>query len=154
VDILEAEEEAERSAVEEREKSLARELAIMRTRSRRLVDPIQYALSISAEDLANYTPTFTWEMAPASEKQLALLEKRGIASDTVENMGKAKLLIDRLIERQNEGLSTPKQIRLLEKYGFRHVGTWTFDTASAMISRLANNSCCLPYGFNAAAYRP
>ena len=47
-----------------------------------------------------------------------------------------------------------QQIRCLERYGFRQVGTWQFDDASALISRLANNSWRLPYGMNAAAYRP
>ena len=154
VDLLEAEEEAERNAVAEREASLARQLKEMRMRQGRLVDPIQYALSIAAEDLANYAPTFAWEMSPPSEKQLKFLESHGILAGSVENMGKARLLIDRLIRRQQEGLATPKQIRLLERYGFRQVGTWHFDTASAMISRLANNNWRLPFGFDAAAYKP
>ena len=69
-------------------------------------------------------------------------------------MGKASLLIDRLMKRQEEGLSTPKQIRLLERYGFRYVGTWSFDAASRAISRLAALNWKLPYGFNPATYMP
>ena len=154
VDIMEAEQNAERNALEEREQSLARQLAEMRRRTRKLVDPLQYAMSIAAEDLADYTPSFAWEMGPPSVKQLAFLEKRGIFPDAVENMGTASLLIDRLMARQKEGLSTPKQIRCLERYGFRQVGTWTFDQAGGMISRLAANNWQIPLGFNAAAYRP
>ena len=99
-------------------------------------------------------PTFTWEMAPPSEKQIAFLEKRGIFADSVKNAGLASLLIDRLKLRQDAGLATPKQIRCLERYGFRQVGTWQFDDASALISRLANNNWRIPYGLNAASYRP
>ena len=44
--------------------------------------------------------------------------------------------------------------RCLERYGFRQVGTWQFDDASALISRLANNNWHIPYGLNAASYRP
>ncbi len=154
VDIMEAEEEAERNVLEEREQTLARQLAEMRHRQRKLVDPLQYAMSIAAEDLANYVPTFAWEMAPPSQKQLQFLEKRGIFAESVENMGKARLLIDKLILRQNEGLATPKQIRCLERYGFRQVGTWTFDQACAMISRLAANGWRIPCGFDASAYKP
>ena len=153
-DLIESEEEAERDVLAEREAALARELAEMRNRKRKLVDPLQYALSIAAEDLTSYVPTFAWEMAPPSEKQIAFLEKRGIFADSVRNAGLASLLIDRLKRRQDEGLATPKQIRCLERYGFRQVGTWQFDDASALISRLANNSWRLPYGMNAAAYRP
>lgn len=154
VDLMEAEEQAERDVIAERENTLAMELAAMRNQKRKLVDPLQYALSIAAEDLTNYVPTFTWEMAPPSEKQLAFLEKRGIFSESIRNAGLASQIIDRLKRRQDAGLSTPKQIRCLERYGFRQVGTWRFDDASKLISRLANNNWRLPYGFNAAAYRP
>ena len=154
VDILDAEEEVERNTLEEREQALARQLAEMRHKKLRLVDPMQYAMSIAAEDLMDYEPAFPWEMEPPTKKQLEFLEKRGILPETVENMGKAHLLIDRLILRQKEGLSTPKQIRCLERYGFRQVGTWTFEQASAAISRLAANQWRVPYGMNAAAYSP
>ena len=154
IDLIEAESQAERDILAEREQALARELADMRRRKRKLVDPLQYALSIAAEDLATYVPTFAWEMAPPSEKQIGFLENRGIYADAVENMGKASLLIDRLVRRQEEGLATPRQIRLLERYGFLQVGTWAFDDASAMISRISNNSWQLPYGINARSYRP
>lgn len=153
-DLIEAEEEAERDVVSEREAALARELAEMRKRKAKLVDPLQYAYSIAAEDLANYVPSFAWEMGPATENQLSFLEKRGILPDTVENIGKAKLLIDKLISRQDAGLSTPKQIRLLERYGFYHVGEWLFDDASKMISRIAANNWFVPRGIKPAEYRP
>ncbi len=154
VDIMEAEETAERDTLADRERALAEQLAIMRNRTRKLVDPLQYAMSIAAEDLANYEPTFAWEMGPPTQKQLQFLEKRGIFPDFVENTGKASLLIDRLIKRQDEGLSTPKQIRCLERYGFRQVGTWTFDQASSLISRLAANNWHIPFGMNVSAYAP
>ena len=154
VDLMEAEEEAERNVLAEREQSLAGRLAMMRNRQRKLVDPLQYAMSIAAEDLSSYVPTFAWEKAPPSPKQLEYLLKRGISTENVENMGKAHLLIDRLILRQKEGLSTPKQIRCLERYGFRQVGTWTFEQASALITRLAGNHWRIPFGLNAAAYQP
>ena len=118
------------------------------------MDPLQYAMSIAAEDLANYVPTFAWEMRPPTEKQLAFLEKRGIFPGSVENMGKASLLIDRLINRQQEGLATPKQIRCLERYGFRKVGMWKFEDAEKMISRLAGNHWVVPKGFDAGAFVP
>ena len=154
IDLIDAEEQAERDVLAEREEALAKELAEMRKRKRKLVDPLQYALSIAAEDLVGYVPTFAWEMAPPSARQLDFLEKRGIFAESVENMGKASLLIDRLVRRQEEGLSTPKQIRCLERYGFRQVGTWLFEDASKMITRLAANNWRVPYGLNPSMYRP
>ena len=153
-DLIEAEEQAERDILAERESGLAKQLAEMRGKKRKLVDPLQYALSIAAEDLTNYVPTFAWEMAPPSEKQIAFLERRGIFADSVRNAGLASLLIDRLQRRQQMGLATPKQIRCLERYGFRQVGTWAFEDASSLISRLADNSWRVPYGMTPALYRP
>lgn len=153
-DLIEAEEQAERDILAERESALAKQLAEMRGKKRKLVDPLQYALSIAAEDLTNYVPTFAWEMAPPSEKQIAFLERRGIFADSVRNAGLASLLIDRLQRRQQMGLTTPKQIRCLERYGFRQVGTWAFEDASSLISRLADNSWRVPYGMTPALYRP
>lgn len=154
IDLIDAEEQAERDVLAEREEALAKELAEMRKRKRKLVDPLQYALSIAAEDLVGYVPTFAWEMAPPSARQLDFLEKRGIFAESVENMGKASLLIDRLVHRQEEGLATPKQIRCLERYGFRQVGTWLFEDASKMITRLAANNWRVPYGLTPSMYRP
>ena len=58
VDLIEAEEKAERDILAEREAALAQQLEEMRKKKRQLVDPLQYALSIAAEDLTNYVPTF------------------------------------------------------------------------------------------------
>lgn len=154
VDLLEAEEEAESDAIKEREDALVRELEAMKKKKRKLVDPIQYAFSIAAEDLANYEPTFAWEMAPATPKQIEYLEKHGIFGETVQNCGMASLLIEKLKNRQLEGLATPRHIRCLEKYGFKHVGTWTFEAASKMVTRIANNNWFLPRGIDAASYQP
>ena len=154
IDLLSAETEAENDVIQEREDALARELAAMRKKQQKLVDPIQYAFSIAAEDLANYEPTFAWEMAPATARQLEYLEKHGIYPDSVTNCGMASLLIEKLKNRQVEGLATPKQIRFLERYGFLRVGMWLFEAASKMITRISENSWCLPKGINAKSYQP
>ena len=154
VDLIEAEEKAESDVLAEREEALARELAEMRGKKRKLVDPLQYALSIAAEDLSGYVPTFAWEMAPPSTKQLEFLERRGIYANEISNAGYASMLIDKLKRRQDEGLATPKQIRCLERYGFRQVGTWQFSDANSLISRLAGNGWMLPRGIVPSTYRP
>lgn len=85
----------------------------MRKRKQKLVDPLQFEMSIQAEDLSGYVPTFGWECEPASKKQLDALEKYGIFPDTVDNAGLASKLLDKLNLRRAEGLTTPKQIRFL-----------------------------------------
>ena len=137
MDLEEAERKASEDVIAEREESLAKQLQGMRTRKKKLVDPLQFEMSIQAEDLSGYVPAFGWEMAPPSDKQKQELEKRGILPDEIDNAGKANLILDRLHKRQEEGLTTPKQIRCLEKYGFQHVGTWTFEAGKNMIDRIA-----------------
>lgn len=152
VDIEEAAGQAESDAVAQREEALAKQLAEMKRRKKRLVDPLQFEMSIQAEDLANYVPAFGWEMAPASEKQMKALEKQGIAPEAVDNAGKAALLLDRLDKRRQEGLATPKQIRFLESRGFRHVGTWPFESARRLIDRVAANGWRIPRGIDPKTY--
>lgn len=154
-DIEEAAAQASEDVVAQREEALAKQLAEQRRKKARLVDPLQYEMSIQAEDLAGYVPTFGWEAGPPSAQQTATLEKLGILPDAVESAGKASLLLDRLDKRRAEGLTTPKQIRCLEKYGFAHVGTWSFDAAKHMIDRIAAQGWRgVPKGVDPKTYTP
>lgn len=152
VDIEEAEKKASEDVVAQREESLAKQLAEMRSRKRKLVDPLQFEMSIQAEDLSSYVPSFGWEMGPPSDKQRATLEKLGIFPDEIETAGKATLLLDRLAKRRAEGLTTPKQIRFLEGKGFQHVGQWQFDAAKHLIDRIAANGWRVPGNINPSEY--
>lgn len=152
--LLEAEEQASKDVVAEREEALAKQLAEQRRKKRKLVDPLQFEMSIQAEDLADYVPSFGWEMAPPSEKQLKALEKFGIYTEEIGNAGKAGKLLDRLNKRKDSGLTTPKQIRLLEGRGFRNVGMWKFEDASNLINRIAASGWRMPKGIIPATYQP
>lgn len=154
VDIEEAEQQAESDVVAQREEALAKQLAEMRKRKRKLVDPLQFEMSIQAEDLTGYEPSFGWEMAPPSEKQKNTLEKLGIMPDEIDNAGKAQMLLDRLSKRRENGLTTPKQIRFLESRGFQHVGTWQFEHAKKLIDRIAANGWKVPGSISPAEYVP
>lgn len=154
-DIEEAARQAGEDVVAQREEALAKQLAEQLRKKARLVDPLQYEMSIQAEDLSGYVPAFGWEAGPPSAEQTAALEKLGILPDAVESAGKASLLLDRLKKRREEGLTTPKQIRCLEKYGFRHVGTWSFDAARHMIDRIAAGGWRgVPKGVDPKTYTP
>lgn len=144
VDIEEAEKTAAEDVVAQREEALAKQLEEMKRRKKKLVDPLQFEMSIQAEDLSGYIPAFGWEMTPPSEKQKATLEKLGILPDQIDNAGKAAKILDRLDKRRQEGLTTPKQIRFLERRGFQHVGTWQFETAKKLIDRIAANGWRVP----------
>lgn len=154
VDLEEAEVKASEDVVAAREEALAKQLSEMKHRKRKLVDPLQFEMSIQAEDLASYVPAFGWEMGPPSEKQLQTLEKLGLFPDEIESAGKASKLLDRLDKRREEGLTTPKQIRFLEGRGFQHVGTWAFETAKRLIDRIAGNGWRVPHDIDPYSYTP
>lgn len=154
VDIAEAEQKASEDVVAQREEALAKQLSEMKKRKRALVDPLQFEMSIAAQDLSSYVPAFGWEMSPPSQKQLDALEKYGIYPNEIDCAGKAAMLLNRLHKRKEEGLSTPKQIRLLESKGFSHVGEWSFQSANAMITRIAANNWRVPFGVNPSEYIP
>lgn len=154
LDLEEVEEQAASDVVADREEALAKQLAELRGRKRKLVDPLQYEMSIASEDLTNYVPAFGWEMAPVSDKQKATLEKAGIFPDEIECAGKANLILDKLAKRRAEGMATPRQIRQLEGRGFKHVGDWSFDAATNMISRIAANGWRTPSIISPSEYDP
>lgn len=154
-DIEKAAVQASEDVVAQREEALAKQLEEQRRKKARLVDPLQYEMSIQAEDLAGYVPAFGWEAGPPSAEQTAALEKMGILPDAVESAGKASLLLDRLNKRRAEGLTTPKQIRVLERYGFQSVGRWSFEQAKHMIDRIAASGWRgVPKGVTPSTYTP
>lgn len=154
IDLEQAEQQAKEDVALEREESLAKQLSEMKRRKRKLVDPLQFEMSIQASDLTDYVPSFGWQMSPPTDKQVKVLEKWGIFPDEIENAGKAEMLINRLVKRRDAGLSTPKQIRFLENRGFQHVGTWQFEAATKLINRIAANGWRIPHGIKPAEYKP
>ena len=142
LDLSDEAEKAERDTVMERENSLASALAQMRKKASKSVDPIQFALSISSEDLVCYIPTFAWEFKAPTESQTAYLKNSGIECTAEMNRGMASLIISKLKNRRELGLSTPKQILLLERYGYTHVGEWSKEKAHETICLLEKNGWC------------
>ena len=134
-DLFELAETATKDVKEERERKLAEELEKQRKKEKKLVDPLQFATSIQDLDLRDYTPTHLWEFEKPTAKQVALIERKGIDPASIDNAGIAGKLIDELIRRDKNKLSTPKQIRCLEQRGFKSVGTWTRQQASDVIAK-------------------
>ena len=154
VDLEAIEKEAAQDVVAQREEALAKALEEMKKREKKLVNPLQFEMSIQAEDLSGYVPTFGWEMEPVSKEQVKALEKFGIFPDEIECAGKASLILNKLNKRREAGLTTPKQIRLLERKGFKHVGTWEFEQAKNLIDRIAANGWHVPAGIAPSKYSP
>ena len=148
----EALEDAESETVRKREEALAKKLEAMRRRQGKLVDPLQYAYSVADCDLTNYVPMTDRDAAKPSEEQMEALERMGMGCP--ECFGAAEKVISTLAEREKSGMSTPRQIRQLERRGFRNVGKWKFDTARKMIDRIAANGWKTPWNIRPATYVP
>lgn len=154
-DLLEAVAGAESKAKAEREESLRKMLEEQRHRRAKLVDPLQFEASISGH-LTSYEPDLSdlASLAPPSQKQVDALEKAGINPTDIQTAGHASRLLDVLSLRRSEGLSSAKQIRLLERFGFQNVGQWSMLDASHMIDRIAACQWHLPRGVVPALYMP
>lgn len=129
----------ERDVLDERKNALQKALeeAEKVRKKKKLVDPLELELSLGDDSLIDYVPTFGWESEPATDKQLEYLEKMQIATDKDMCKGKACKLIDKLQTRMSLGLATPRQAKVLQKFGFKNVYDWKFEEASKMIGRLA-----------------
>ena len=94
IDIEEAERTAAEDVVAQREEALAKQLAEMKKRKKRLVDPLQFEMSIQAEDLSGYVPSFGWEMAPPSDKQKRQVRCARFHSSRLSSTGLGGIIVD------------------------------------------------------------
>lgn len=143
-DIEDLEVKASDEVIKDREASLAKQLRQMRMRKSKFVDPLQWEMSIRTNDLAAYEECMPWEMNPMSDKQKKALEKWGINPDEIDTFGKADMILNKLSKRRDAGLTTPKQIRFLERKGFQNVGEWRFNEAKSLIDAIAGNGWHVP----------
>ena len=152
-DLIDMVDDVEDTVRTEREEALRRMLEEQRKRRRALVDPLQYEYSLG---LKAFVPDETdlKSLAPPSDAQKAALEKAGIFPDEITCAGEASQILDTLAKRRVEGFTTPKQIRCLEKYGFKEVGTWQFEQAKKLIDRIAANGWRVPMTISPSTYRP
>ena len=136
--------EARRQVVEDREAALAKKLAEMRNRKRALVDPLQYAMSIGDAALAEYQPALPAEAAAPTPQQIEALGAAGIFPEEIGSAGQAAALLQRIGERKAAGFATPKQVRCLERFGWRAAGQMTYAEAQRTIGRISANGWRVP----------
>lgn len=139
-----AEEAARQEVISDREAALAKKLDEMRHRKRELVDPIQYAASIGDAAMLDYKPVFGAEAAPVTQAQQEALAKAGIFPSEIQSSGHAEHILAKLEERRQGAMASPKMIRCLERYGFKHVGGYPYKKAQGLILRIRANGWRLP----------
>lgn len=140
-------------AEEQRRSALADAIRRNAKKKARLVDPLTFFVDVNERALMDYRPEFAWELEPATEKQIKLIEDAGVSTEGMCK-GQASKILDAIFRRREAGLATAKQMRMLEQKGFQNVGTWTFEQASQMMGRLAQNKWRVPWGVNPKTYVP
>ena len=131
IDLFDAVSDAE----EERRNALAEALTLQRKKKSKLINPLEMFSLLDDIGLADYEPTFAWEEAEATEKQVEALNRFGVDADGITK-GYASRILDKLIGRSRAGMATVKQIRALRNFGYEPID-WTFDQASKKMNQLA-----------------
>jgi superfamily II DNA or RNA helicase len=129
-DLLEAVEmvKADRTA------KLAARLRANRNRPSYVIDPLELAVTLNDDRLADFVPTMNWHDDPPTPKQLQTLRKFGLGTSGVSCKGHASLLLDRLFTRCQLNLATPKQVRALKRLGYGDAEMIRFSEASAILT--------------------
>lgn len=122
-----------KDATHEREQSLLRELTKKKRNVGKLVDPVEFCLSIHDTSGADYVPTMPWHHQPISEGQRKVIEGAGIDVSAITCKGHASVVIDKIMTRRSLKLASPKQVRFLQKCGVMNPHLWKFDNASKFI---------------------
>ena len=122
-------------AEEARRTKLAEELERQSRKKAQLIDPLEVFSILDDIGLADYEPTFKWEEAEASAKQVEALKNFGIDAEGIQK-GYACQILDKLISRADNNLATIKQVRVLKRFGYDPVD-WSFEQASKKISALS-----------------
>ena len=130
--------------IKAREEALMKQLIAMRGRKRELVDPLQYAASIGDPSLLAYEPTMVAEQRPVTQQQAELLAESGIYPGDIQSSGHADAILQQLEARRRGKMASPRQIRYLEKMGFKHVGQFQFKYSSMLTGRIRANGWRLP----------
>jgi hypothetical protein len=74
-----------------------------------------------------------WQAQSPTSKQLDVLQKFGLDTVGIQTKGHASLILDRLITRRKLGLATPKQVRVMRRYGHQRPETATFEEAKQFL---------------------
>ena len=80
------------------------------------------------------------------------MEAAGIFPDEIESQTHAAGILAALESRRTAGAASPKQIRALERYGFRDVGRWPKSEASKLFCILAKNRWAVPHFIHPETY--
>lgn len=92
-------------------------------------DLVELATALGIE-LMDYEPMSLSDARGPTANQSAALERAGFSMEQITSFGHASMILDRLHVRRKEGLATPKQVRMMQKFRHPNPQTETFAGAS------------------------
>ncbi len=101
-----------------------------RDRKSKVIDAMDYAISLHDITSAEFVPTMAWHEEPVTTKQETMLTKFGINPKSVTCKGHANALLGTAFSRSKMGLASPKQVDWLRKLGHPSPETATRKEAS------------------------
>lgn len=130
IDLVQVCEDAEKR----RFKKVADALKENRKRKPGTYDAMELCLTLGAGELVDFTPINDGQAKPPTARQIQSLERAGFSVAGITCAGHASAILDRLAVRRMEGLATPKQVRLLERFHHPRPSMASFAEASAFIA--------------------
>lgn len=121
--------------VTDKRRRLAEAIISNMGRRSRVLNPVNWLECIGDTEAADHEDYHDWEKDPVTDKQKAVLDKNGIDSNVTKGM--ASLLINNIIKRQKMNLCTPRQLKILIRFGYKDAADWSFDLAGKKIDELA-----------------
>lgn len=82
-------------------------------------------------EVLEFVPTMRWHSDPATQSQLAALEKMGVKGVSLK--GHACVILGEAAKRREKGLATPKQVLWLRKIAYPEPEAVTFNDASIIL---------------------
>lgn len=119
----------------QRLKKLLKTLDAVKERPAQTYDAVEMAYALDDEELLTYEPTMEWHHKEVSEAQNNILIRAGFDPGSVTCRGHASKILDKLAIRRAANLATPKQVRMLKRFGHPSPQTATFTQASAFITQ-------------------
>lgn len=127
-DLIDMEEQADRDLLASLEKAVVRN----KKKKGRVIDPLELAVKLHDDELANYEPSSRWEFQPPTKDQEKLLAEAGIDAAKVRTAGLAYKIIQKSQAREKLGLCTFRQMSFFEKMGYKDVAFWTREHATQL----------------------
>ncbi len=130
-------EESAREAERDFIKALEKEARKHARKASRVLNPLEWAVSLGDEKLATWQPQSAWESNPMTPGQRAFLEKQHIDCTKIACKGLAQKVIGIVLTRMKLNLATVSQLDFLHKLGIddRAASTLTAREATLLIDR-------------------